>query len=49
MFEGLDGEPTREEIEKALKGLRASRPGDSGASAAIWKPLLFDEECLESL
>jgi hypothetical protein len=29
MFEGQDGEPTREEIEKALKGLRVSGPGDS--------------------
>jgi hypothetical protein len=46
MFEGLDGEPNREEIKKALKGLRVSEPGDSGASAAIWKLLLFDEECL---
>jgi hypothetical protein len=40
VFEGLDGGPTREKIEKALGGQRASGPGDPVASAAIWKLLL---------
>ena len=43
----LDGEPTREDIVKAVKSLKLSGPGCSGVSAAEWKALLVDPECVE--
>ena len=43
----LDGEPTREDIIKAVKSLKLSGPGCSGVSAAEWKALLVDPECVE--
>ena len=45
----LDGEPTREEIVNAVKALKVSGPGCTGVSAAEWKSLIFDDECLSWL
>ena len=49
IVEGLDHEPSDEEIKEAVEKLHDSGPGDSGLCAQAWKCLLKSEETFEVL
>jgi hypothetical protein len=44
---GLDSESALEEVQKAVKALKASGPGRLGVSAAEWKSIMADTGCDE--